>query len=104
MQALGDHHRGVAHFASKGHDLFATLHGVILLDDDRATIERLWSPFVSAWYEGGKEDPKLALLRFEPEKAQIWLNENSLFTGFKLLIGADPKSSYQDKVARVNLS
>ena len=104
VQALGDHHRGVAHFASKGHDLFATLHGVILLDDDRATIERLWSPFVSAWYEGGKEDPKLALLRFEPEKAQIWLNENSLFTGFKLLIGADPKSSYQDKVARVNLS
>ena len=103
VEALGDHHRGVAHFASKGHDLFATLHGVILLDDDRATIERLWRPFVSAWYEGGKEDPKLALLRFEPEKAQIWLNENSAFACVKMLLGIDPKHDYKDKVAEVEL-
>jgi general stress protein 26 len=104
VQALGQHHRGVAHFASKGHELFATLHGMLVLDDNRATIERLWNPFVSAWYPGGRDDPSLALLRFEPEQAQVWLNENSLFTGVKMLLGADPKNSYRDKVAKVNLS
>jgi hypothetical protein len=31
---------------------------------------------------GGRDDPKLQLLRFDPGKAQIWLNERSLF-GFK---------------------
>ena len=104
VQALGQHHRGVAHFASKGHDLFATLHGMLVLDDDRATIDRLWNRFVAAWYPGGRDDPNLALLRFEPEEAQVWLNENSLFTGMKLLLGVDPKSAYRDKVAKVKLS
>jgi general stress protein 26 len=103
VQALGQEHRGVAHFAAKGHELFATLHGQILLDNDRATIERLWNPFVAAWYPGGKDDPNLALIRFEPDQAQIWLNENSLFTGVKMLLGADPKKTYRDKVAKVNL-
>jgi general stress protein 26 len=53
---LGD--RAIATFASKGHDLFATLHGSVSLDNDRAVIDRLWNRFVAAWYEGGKDDPK----------------------------------------------
>ena len=28
-------------------------------------IDRLWNPFVAAWFEG-KDDPKLQLLRFDP--------------------------------------
>jgi general stress protein 26 len=104
VQSLGQRHRAIAHFASKGHDLFASIHGEIIADNDPAAIERLWNPFISAWYEGGKSDPKLQLLRFEPEQAQIWLNENSLFAGFKLLLGQDPKESYRDKVAKVDLS
>lgn len=91
------------HFAAKGHDLFASVDGRLTVDNDRATIERLWNPFVAAWFEGGKDDPKLRLLRFEPGNAQIWLNENSLFAGVKMLLGADPKQDYKDKVAEMNL-
>jgi general stress protein 26 len=92
------------HFASKGHDLFASVRGRLIPDNDHDTIERLWNPFVAAWYEGGKDDPKLQLLRFDPGKAQIWLNERSLFAGIKLLLGRDPKQDYKDKVAEVRLS
>ena len=74
------------------------------LDNDRAVIERLWNPFVAAWFKGGKDDPNLALLRFDAERAEIWLNEYSLFAGVKMLLGADPKKDYQDKVAEVSLS
>jgi general stress protein 26 len=88
-------------YSAKGHDLFATLHGTIRQDNDREMIDRLWSPFVAAWFEGGKEDPKLALLRFEPARGEIWLNENSLFAGIKMLLGADPKDDYKDKVATI---
>jgi general stress protein 26 len=95
--------RAIATFASKGHDLFATLHGRLTLDNDRAVIERLWSPFVAAWYEGGKDDPKLALLRFDAEEAQVWLDANSLVAGVKMLLGFDPKKDYRDKVATVKL-
>ena len=77
--------------------------GRLAPDNDRATIDRLWSPFAAAWYEEGKDDPKLQLLRFEPAEAQIWLNENSAFAGVKMLLGIDPKKDYQDKVAEVEL-
>ena len=98
---LGD--RAIATFASKGHDLFATLHGSVSLDTDRAVIDRLWNRFVAAWYEGGKDDPKLALLRFDAERAEIWLDASSLVAGIKMLLGADPKEDFKDKVAEVTL-
>lgn len=91
-------------FASKDHELFATVHGVLRVDNDRAVIERLWNQYIAAWYEGGKDDPKLALLRFEPSEAEIWLNETSLFAGIKLLLGSDPKEEYKEKTAKVALS
>ena len=103
-QELGGSGRALIHFAAKGHDLFATVNGRLTADNDRAAIERLWNPFVAAWFEGGKDDPKLQLLRFDPEDAQIWLNENSLFAGVKLLLGADPKEDYREKVAEVDLA
>ena len=40
--------------------------GLTFTKIDPKTIDRLWNPFVAAWFEGGKSDPKLALLRFEP--------------------------------------
>lgn len=104
VEALGDRSPALLHFASKGHDLFAAVTGELVADNDRAMIEHLWNPFVAAWFEGGKDDPNLQLLRFEPHRAQIWLNENSLFAGVKLLLGKDPKAEYADKVAEVRLS
>lgn len=95
--------RAIATFSSKGHDIFATLHGGLSLDNDRATIERLWNPYVAAWFEDGKDDPKLALLRFDAERAEIWEDASSLLSGIKMLLGADPKEEYRDKVAEVRL-
>jgi general stress protein 26 len=103
LQNLHKSDRAIATFASKGHDLFATIHGRISLDNDRATIDRLWNRFVAAWFEGGKDDPKLALLRLDPERAEIWADASSFIAGIKLLLGVDPKQDYKDKVAKVSL-
>ena len=79
------------------------MHGSLKLDNDRAAIDRLWNRYVAAWYEGGKDDPKLALLRLDAERAEIWLDASSLVAGIKMLFGADPKHDYKDKVAEVHL-
>ena len=104
VQKLGRGNRAIATFASKGHDLFATLHGSVAIETDRAVLERLWNPYIAAWFEGGKDDPKLALLRFDAERAEIWLDERSFVAGVKLLLGTDPKQEYKDKVAEVSLT
>lgn len=103
VQKLGERERAIATFTSKGHDLFATVHGKLSLDNDRAVIDRLWNRFVAAWYERGKDDPKLALVRFDAERAEIWLDASSLVAGIKMLFGTDPKQDYKDKVAEVRL-
>lgn len=102
VEAMLGADEAVAQFVSKDHDLFASCGGKLSKWDDRRTIERLWNPYIDAWFEGGIDDPKLQLLRFDISHAQIWLNENSLFAGVKLLFGADPKEEYKDKVAEVD--
>jgi general stress protein 26 len=103
VEGAGSRHAALLNFASKGHELFAKVEGDLSVSTDRATIERLWNPFVAAWFEG-KDDPKIRLLRFDPREAQIWLNENSLFAGLKMLFGSDPKKDYADKTAEVRLN
>jgi general stress protein 26 len=95
--------RAMAHFTSKGHDVWATVHGSLSQSHDRAVIDRLWNRFVAAWYEGGKDDPKIALIRLDPEKAEIWIDASSMVAGIKMLLGIDPKEDYRDKVAEVAL-
>ncbi len=103
VNKLGTGGRAIATFTSKGHDLFATVHGRIAVDLDRATVDRLWNRYVAAWYDGGTTDPNLVLLRLDPDRAEIWQNEFSLVAGIKMLFGSDPKEDYKDKVADVNL-
>ena len=91
-------------FVSKGYDVFATVHGHMTRSTDRATIDRLWNKWVAAWYEDGKDDPKLVLLRFDPANAEIWRDGSSLLSGLKLLLGGDPKADAKDSVAKVSLS
>lgn len=103
VHAMSGPHRATAHFVSKDHELFASLHGELVLDNDRAMIDRLWNRFVAAWYEGGKDDPQLQLMRFEPDSAQVWLGENNLLAGMKLVLGMDPKKDEEGRVARLKL-
>jgi len=66
-------------------------------------VDRLWNRYIAAWYEGGKDDPKLALLRLDPETAEIWTDASSFIAGIKLMLGIDPKQDYKDQVAKVSL-
>jgi general stress protein 26 len=103
VQELNGPSAAIATFASKGHDLFATVHGQLRVDNDRRVIDTLWNSFIAAWYEGGKDDPKLVLLRLDPDAAEIWLNASSILAGIKILLGSDPKQDYKSNVAKVSL-
>ena len=102
-KSIASHNRAIASFTSKGHDIMATIHGTLSIDTDHAVVERLWNPFVAAWYEGGKDDPALVLFRLDAESAEIWLDGSSILAGVKMLFGIDPKTDYRDNVAKVRL-
>ena len=103
VRNLGESKRAIATFTARDHKLFATLHGALALETDRGMIDRLWNKYVEAWYEGGRNDPKLLLLRLDAERAEIWENASSTVAGIKLLLGINPREDYKDKVAKVSL-
>lgn len=103
VHQLDQGHRAIATFAAKDHDIFATIHGTLLVDNNPAMIDKLWNSHVAAWYEGGRNDPNICLMRLDPDNAEIWENASSLLAGIKMLFGSDPKKDYRDKVARVDL-
>jgi general stress protein 26 len=55
VEGLPKGDRAIATFVSKGHDLYATVHGSLAVDNDRAVIDRLWNPFAAAWFEHGNQ-------------------------------------------------
>lgn len=77
----------MAQFAAKGHDLFACIAGTLRRETDGAVLDRLWNNGVAAWYEGGKADPNLVLLRFDLEDAEIWTVDPGIKGMFKLATG-----------------
>jgi general stress protein 26 len=92
VKSLQKSSRAVATYASKGHDLFASIHGTLALDNNREMIERLWNPMIASWFEGGKDDPKLALIRLDAQSADIWQASagSSLKAAVIKLFGRDP--------------
>lgn len=93
----------MAQFASKGHDLFACIVGTLRHEEDHAVLDRLWNNSIAAWYPGGKNDPKLVLLRFDLEDAEIWTADPGLVGMFKLATGMAMKEGDLGKHAEVAL-
>ena len=93
----------MAQFASMGHDLFACISGTLRREEDRAVLDRLWNNSIAAWYEGGKDDPKLVLLRFDLDDAEIWTADPGLKGVFKLATGMTMKEGELGQHAEVAL-
>ncbi|MEO6256553.1 MAG: pyridoxamine 5'-phosphate oxidase family protein [Sphingomicrobium sp.] len=99
VNSLAKSNRAIATFAAKGHGLFASIHGKLVLDHDRAVIERLWNPMIASWYKDGKDDPDLALIRFDADRADVWEAHlgSTLKAALIRLLGRDPGKQHQDE-------
>lgn len=82
-------------FASKGHDVFACIAGELVEEVDAAVLDKLWNNQVAAWYEGGKDDPSLLLLRFDIDDAELWTSDPGIKGMFKMMTGMtiDPREA-----------
>ncbi len=92
-----------AQFASKGHDVFASISGTLVEETDRAVFDKHWGKPVESWFPGGKEDPDILFLRFDIADAEVWTSDLSIKGKFKLLTGAEirPEDAGQHAVGLV---
>ena len=64
-------------FANPGDDEYVAISGLGQLIDNRARIAELWKEPLRAWFPEGQDDPKIALLRVDPQSGQFWDSPSS---------------------------
>lgn len=73
-------------FASKDQDFQASLAGHMEFSQDRDKLDEIWTVAAGAWFEQGRDDPKVRLLKLSPKSASVWASDsNAILVGLKLL-------------------
>lgn len=58
------------------------------LPTDSSKLDELWSPVYNAFFEHGKEDPNVQLIKVVPHGAECWLSGSSTINIFKMAAAA----------------
>lgn len=66
-----DEHVNVS-YAEPADNRYVSVSGRAQVLRDRDKIRALWQPMHKAFFPGGPEDPRLALLRITPDEAEYW--------------------------------
>lgn len=64
--------------ASGNGKLYATVDGTARLSEDREKLDELWNAVADAWFEDGKDDEDVQLVRFDLGEAEIWATTGGL--------------------------
>jgi general stress protein 26 len=80
VRHLSQHPEVNVSFADPDDSLWVSIAGHAEVVHDRAKTDELWSPMVAAWFDGGKEDPHLALIRVKVTSAEYWDTHSSKMT------------------------
>lgn len=76
-------------YAHTGDYNFLSINGTAAISQDQERIDKYWNKMIEAWFEKGKEDPRIRVLKITPHEAHYWDNKsNKLVTIFKVAASA----------------
>lgn len=64
------------YFQSSGGGEFLEILGRASVFHDQQKIEQLWKPEFNAWFDMGKEDPKVSVIKVTPREGHFWDTEH----------------------------
>lgn len=68
---------------------FLSVYGKASITRDKQKIEELWTDIAKAWFEDGKEDPRVTVIKVTPEEGFYWDTKNGkLVSMIKILASA----------------
>lgn len=68
---------------------FLAVNGTAELTQDQARIDKYWNRMMEAYFDKGKDDPRIRVLKIVPNEAYYWDNDGSkLITLFKMATAA----------------
>ena len=68
---------------------YLSVSGTATVFYDRKNLEELWNPMAKAWFNEGKDDPNLTVIRVTPEEGYYWdTKDGKTITMVKIAVGA----------------
>jgi len=86
-------------FQGSAHSDFLTLYGTAEIVFDRDKIDQLWNPFLKTWFTGGKDDPRISVIKFSPSQGYYWDTKHGMAVAMvKRAYGAVIGETYDDSI------
>lgn len=86
-------------FQGSAHSDFLTVDGKATISRDQNKIKELWEPIIKTWFTGGVDDPRITVIKVEPEHGYYWDNKHgNAVAGVKMLIGAAIGKTLDDSI------
>lgn len=64
--------------SSTDEHLYARIDGRLSLSNDLTKLDDFWNGVAAAWFEGGKQDPDVQLVRFDLSEAEVWITGGNI--------------------------
>ena len=64
-------------FSNSSNYEFLSVYGTAAITEDREKIEKYWTPMIKAWFQNGKDDPEITLIKVTPKEAYYWDTKNN---------------------------
>lgn len=75
-------------YVTQESDKYLSISGTAELVEDEEKLNELWSVMYNAYFEQGKDDPKVQLIKVVPHGAEYWANSNAITSAVKMAAAA----------------
>lgn len=85
---ISEQNRVQLFFSDPGKSSFVAITGIAEVVNDKEKTDELWNTLMKTWFQQGKDDPSLSLIRVSPVEGYYWDSTGNKFTNFFKMIGS----------------
>lgn len=90
-------------FSNVSNSQYLSLYGSATIYKDQEKIDELWTPIAKAWFDQGKEDPNVTVIKVTPSDAYYWdTKDGKIITLLKMasaaVFGNQPEIGVEGKL------
>lgn len=86
-------------FQGSNYSDFLNLYGTATISMDKEKIKELWQPILKTWFTEGEDDPRISVIKVEPEEGYYWDTKHNMAIGLiKRVAGAIMGKTLDDSI------
>lgn len=97
VQEISDHSTVNVTYMDTNKEEYVSVSGHAVVIMDQHKIDELWDSKLDTYFEKGKADPDIALLRVEPSKAEYWKGPHGVQKAFEFAKAFVQSETYDER-------